>query len=179
MLPACSAGRSRAASLAARETFSPLCPPSTSQPSPEPTSLSCCLHPMKKASSCFPFLRQLRLYRTRLPLCWAFPNLHSPENWPKWLKVPRGQCWMSLQGTKIAIWQPCTKRPGLGARVPHLRSLNIPAQHAGAAEVLSGGFRKANELLSVQKDLPEPWPPFGGLPKPSWLGILSRLQLQR
>lgn len=86
---------------------------------------------------------------------------------------------MSLQGTKIAIWQPCAKRSGLGAQVSHLCSLNIPARHAGVAEVICGGFQKANELLSVRKGLPEPWPPFRGLSKPSWLGILSRLQVQR
>lgn len=73
---------------------------------------------------------------------------------------------MSLQGTKIPIWQPCTQRPGLGAQVSYFCSLNTPAQHAGVAEVICGGFQKAKELLSVQKDLPKPRPPFCGLSKP-------------
>ena len=85
---------------------------------------------------------------------------------------------MSLPGTKIPIWQPCTKHSGLGAQVSHLCSLNIPARHAGVAEVICGGFQKANKLLSVPNDLPKPGPPFQGLSKPSWLGTLSRLQVQ-
>lgn len=73
---------------------------------------------------------------------------------------------MSLQGTKIPIWQPCTQHPGLGAQVSDPCSLYIPARHAGVAEVICGGFQKANELLSVQEDLPKPRPPFRGLSEP-------------
>jgi len=80
---------------------------------------------------------------------------------------------MSLQDAKMAIWQLRTERSGLGAQPSHLCSLSIPARRTGIAEVTRGGSQKAKEMLSVQKDLPEPWPLFHGLSKPLWLGVFS------
>lgn len=90
-------------------------------------SLTRLLHPIKKSRLLFPISQPTPLVSQRSPLRWALPNLHSPENWPKWLKIPKRRCWMSLQGT--TNWaKRCSRSP----RCPSLLSEHPSSTRSGS-----------------------------------------------